>query len=111
MDQATSDKQQAAVFSNWVAKLTASGKSADEIRQLLLGVARLSALDLYTAIMLSLTEADLKLINEMGDTPAAQDKMAQLFKERTGMTVDEVARNTQAAFAKGYLAAEDKAAS
>lgn len=73
---------------------------------MLAGVAKLSAVSLYSAMMTSLTEEDMKEVEAIPDDEAAKKKMEELFQQRTGMTIDELAKRTQDAFATGYLKAE-----
>lgn len=99
---------QSIVFADWLAKLKSEGKTDQEIGQLLAGVAKLSALDIYAALMTSLTEEDMKAVEAIADDEEAKKKMEELFKLRTGMTVDEMVQKAQENFAKGYLSASDK---
>lgn len=98
MDQST-------IFTNWLAKLKAEGKTDEEVGQLLAGVAKLSALDVYAALMTSLTEEDMKTVEAITDDEAAKKKMEELFKLRSGMTVDEMVEKVQEGFVEGYLGA------
>jgi len=75
------------------------------IGQLLAGVAKLSALDVYAALMTSLTEEDMKEVEAIGDDEAAKKRMEELFRERSGMTVDEMVQKVQEGFAEGYIKA------
>jgi hypothetical protein len=92
-------------FGKFLAHLKSQGKSDEEIGQLLAGVAKLSALDVYAALMTSLTEEDMKEVEAIGDDEAAKKRMEELFKLRSGMTVDEVVGKVQNGFAGGYLKA------
>ena len=96
---------QTSVFSDWLKKLKADGKTDQEIGQLLAGLSKLSALNVYSAIMSSLTEDDMKEVEAIADEGQARQKMEELFKIRTGMTVDELVEKSQSEFAKGYLKA------
>lgn len=96
---------QSSIFADWLAKLKQEGKTDEEIGQLLAGVAKLSALDVYAALMTSLTEDDMKAVEAIPDDEQAKAKMEELFKLRTGLTVDELVAKTQEGFAKGYLKA------
>ncbi|MEK7111165.1 MAG: hypothetical protein AAB856_01080 [Patescibacteria group bacterium] len=93
------------VFGEWLNKLKAEGKTDQEIGQLLAGLSKLSALNVYSAIMSSLTEDDMKEVEAIADEGQARQKMEELFKIRTGMTVDELVGKSQSEFAKGYLKA------
>ncbi len=75
---------------------------------MLAGLSKLSALNVYSAIMSSLTEEDMKEVEAIADETQAKQKMEELFKLRTGMTVDELVEKSQSEFAKGYLAAGGK---
>ena len=97
---------QPSIFTDWLAKLKAEGKTDEEVGQLLAGVAKLSALDVYAALMTSLTEEDMKQVEAISDDEAAKKRMEELFAERTGMTVDQLVQQSQNAFAAGYLKAE-----
>lgn len=97
MDQST-------IFTDWLAKLKAEGKTDEEVGQLLAGVAKLSALDVYAALMTSLTEEDMKTVEAITDDEEAKKKMEELFKLRSGMTVDEMVKKAQEGFARGYIA-------
>lgn len=94
---------QSTVFREWLNKLKAEGKTDQEIGQLLAGLSKLSALNVYSAIMSSLTEDDMKEVEAIADEGQAKQKMEELFKLRTGMTVDELVEKSQSEFAKGYL--------
>ena len=100
----TSNVQQS-VFVDWLNKLKAEGKTDQEIGQLLAGLSKLSAMNVYSAIMSSLTEDDMKEVEAIADEGQARQKMEELFKIRTGMTVDELVEKSQSEFAKGYLKA------
>ena len=80
-------------------------KTDEEIGQLLAGVAKLSALDVYAALMTSLTEEDMKEVEAISDDEAAKKRMEELFKQRSGMTVDELVAKVQQGFAEGYIKA------
>lgn len=108
MNQPLTINHQSSVFSDWLAKLKAEGKTDEEVGQLLAGVAKLSALDVYAALMTSLTEEDMKTVEAITDDEAAKKKMEELFKLRSGMTVDEMVEKVQEGFAKGYLAGGGK---
>ena len=97
---------QQSVFTDWLAKLKAEGKSDEEIGQLLAGVAKLSALDVYAALMTSLTEDDMKEVEAIADDEAAKKRMEELFAKRTGLSLDQLIQQSQEAFAGGYLKAE-----
>lgn len=101
--QRTTPNAQQSIFSDWLAKLKAEGKTDQEIGQLLAGLSKLSALNVYSAIMSSLTEDDMKVVEAIADEEQAKQKMEELFKLRTGMTVDELVKKSQEEFAKGYL--------
>ena len=100
--------QPISIFSDWLAKLKAEGKTDEEVGQLLAGVAKLSALDVYAALMTSLTEEDMKEVEAMADDEQAKKRMEELFRERSGMTVDEMVQKAQEGFARGYIAADNK---
>ena len=95
---------QSTIFTDWLAKLKAEGKTDEEVGQLLAGVAKLSALDVYAALMTSLTEEDMKEVEAIADDEAAKKRMEELFQQRTGMTVDEMVQKVQNGFAEGYIA-------
>ena len=59
-DQLITINNQSSVFAEWLKRLKDEGKTDEEIGQLLAGVAKLSALDIYAALMTSLTEEDMK---------------------------------------------------
>lgn len=101
MDQST-------IFTNWLAKLKAEGKTDEEVGQLLAGVAKLSALDVYAALMTSLTEEDMKEVEAISDDEEAKKKMEELFAKRTGLSIDQLIQQSQEAFASGYVAADNK---
>lgn len=92
-------------FTDWLTKLKNEGKTDEEIGQMLAGVAKLSALSLYNAMMTSLTEEDMRAVEAIPDDEAAKKKMEELFRERTGMTVDQLAKSAQENFARGYITA------
>lgn len=97
--------QPTTIFSDWLSQLKAKGKSDEEVGQLLAGVAKLSALDVYAALMTSLTEEDMKEVEAISDDEAAKKRMEELFAQRTGMTIDQLIQRAQDAFATGYLKA------
>lgn len=91
------------VFKKWLDELKTQGKSDEEIGKLLSGVAKLSAMEIYMALMMSLTEEDMQEVEKIEDEEEAKKKMEELFKLRTGMTVEELAKNIKEGFAEGYL--------
>lgn len=91
------------VFGDWLNKLKTEGKTDQEIGQLLAGLSKLSALNVYSAIMSSLTEDDMKEVEAIADEGQAKQKMEELFKIRTGTTVDELVGKSQSEFARGYI--------
>jgi len=93
------------IFSDWLKRLKDEGKTDEEIGQMLAGVAKLSALDVYAALMTSLTEEDMKEVEAIADDGAAKKRMEELFRERSGMTVDEMVQKVQEGFAEGYIKA------
>ena len=105
MDQSTISNQQPSIFSDWLSKLKAEGKTDEEIGQLLAGVAKLSALDIYAALMTSLTEEDMKEVEAISDDEQAKKRMEELFAKRAGMSIDQLVQQSQDAFATGYLKA------
>ena len=101
--KATADKS--TIFADWLKRLKTEGKTDEEIGQMLAGVAKLSALDVYAALMTSLTEEDMKEVEAIGDDEQAKKRMEELFKQRSGMTVDELVTKVQEGFAEGYIRA------
>ena len=101
-DQITQDKNE---FGKFLTHLKSQGKTDEEIGQMLAGVAKLSALDVYAALMTSLTEEDMKEVEAIGDDEQAKKRMEELFKQRSGMTVDELVTKVQEGFAEGYIRA------
>jgi len=99
--KATADKS--TIFADWLKRLKDEGKTDEEIGQMLAGVAKLSALDVYAALMTSLTEEDMKEVEAIGDDEAAKKRMEELFRERSGMTVDEMVTKVQEGFARSYV--------
>ena len=91
------------VFGDWINKLKTEGKTDEEVGQLLAGVAKLSALDVYAALMTSLTEEDMKEVEAISDDEAAKKRMEELFVERAGMSIDQLVQQSQDAFAEGYI--------
>jgi len=94
MDQPLTINHQSSVFADWLKRLKDEGKTDEQIGQLLAGVAKLSALDVYAALMTSLTEEDMKEVEAIGDDEQAKKRMEELFKFRSGMTVDEMVAMT-----------------
>src|SRR3989338_6824474 len=95
--------QQSTIFTDWLKRLKEEGKTDEQIGQLLAGVAKLSALDVYAALMTSLTEEDMKEVEAIGDDEQAKKRMEELFKQRSGMTVDEMVTKVQEGFARSYV--------
>ena len=95
--------QPTTIFSDWLSNLKAEGKTDEEIGQMLAGVAKLSALDVYAALMTSLTEEDMKTVEQITDDEEAKKKMEELFAKRAGMSIDQLVQRSQEAFATGYL--------
>lgn len=98
--------QPTTIFTDWLKKLKESGKTDEEVGQLLAGVAKLSALDIYAALMTSLTEDDMKEVEAISDDEAAKKRMEELFAQRTGLSIDQLVQQSQEAFASGYLKTE-----
>ena len=103
MDQPLTINHQSSVFADWLKRLKDEGKTDEQIGQLLAGVAKLSALDVYAALMTSLTEEDMKEVEAIGDDEQAKKRMEELFKFRSGMTVDEMVKKVQEGFARSYV--------
>ena len=103
MDQPLTINHQPSVFADWLKRLKDEGKTDEQIGQLLAGVAKLSALDVYAALMTSLTEEDMKEVEAIGDDEQAKKRMEELFKFRSGMTVDEMVKKVQEGFARSYV--------
>ena len=103
-DQTTQANNQ---FGKFLTQLKSQGKTNEEVGQLLAGVAKLSALDVYAALMTSLTEEDMKEVEAISDDEEAKKKMEELFKQRTGSSIDQLVQQSQEAFATGYLKAEN----
>ena len=103
MDQPLTINHQSSVFADWLKRLKDEGKTDEQIGQLLAGVAKLSALDVYAALMTSLTEEDMKEVEAVGDDEQAKKRMEELFKFRSGMTVDEMVKKVQEGFARSYV--------
>ena len=95
--------QQSTIFTDWLKRLKEEGKTDEQIGQILAGVAKLSALDVYAALMTSLTEEDMKEVEAVGDDEQAKKRMEELFKFRSGMTVDEMVKKVQEGFARSYV--------
>jgi len=53
--------------------------------------------------MTSLTEEDMKEVEAIADDGAAKKRMEELFRERSGMTVDEMVTKVQEGFARSYV--------
>jgi len=104
-DQITQDKNE---FGKFLAHLKSQGKTDEEIGQLLAGVAKLSALDIYAALMTSLTEEDMKEVEAISDDEQAKKRMEELFAKRAGMSIDQLVEKAQEEFARGYIAADNK---
>ncbi|HLD34721.1 MAG TPA: hypothetical protein VJB62_02560 [Patescibacteria group bacterium] len=104
-DQQSTINNQQSTFADWLKRLKTEGKTDEEIGQMLAGVAKLSALDVYAALMTSLTEEDMKEVEAIGDDEQAKKRMEELFKQRSGMTVDELVTKVQEGFAEGYIRA------
>ncbi len=75
---------------------------------MLAGLSKLSALNVYSAIMSSLTEDDMKEVEAISDEGQAKQKMEELFKLRTGTSVDELVKKGQEEFVKSYMTARGK---
>ena len=53
--------------------------------------------------MTSLTEEDMKTVEQITDDEEAKKKMEELFAKRAGMSIDQLVQRSQEAFATGYL--------
>ena len=102
-DQPSTINNQQSTFAEWLKRLKDEGKTDEQIGQLLAGVAKLSALDVYAALMTSLTEEDMKEVEAIADDEQAKKRMEELFKFRSGMTVDEMVKKVQEGFARSYV--------
>ena len=91
-------------FPKFIEALKARGRSDQEIGQLLAGAMKLTALDLYVAMMTNLTDADFEELDKLPDEEAVAKRAAEIFQERTGMTLDELAEEIQAGM---YQAAQE----
>ena len=49
----------------------------------------------------------MKEVEAIGDDEQAKKRMEELFKQRSGMTVDELVTKVQEGFARGYTAGEN----
>ncbi len=90
------------ILQTWIKKLQEQGKTQEEIGKILAGVSSLSSLEVYTAIMDSLTDEDAQEVEKIEDEALAQKRIEELFKQRTGMTVTELVTKIQDAFAKEH---------
>lgn len=84
-------------FQTWLKNLRKSGKTDEEIGKLLAQVAKYSSLEIYEAIMTTLTKEDMQEVEKIKNDKKAKEKIEELFKKRAGMTINELVANTQLA--------------
>lgn len=94
------NNQNQSYFAKWLKFLKDSGKSDEEIKHLVVGFTRLSSLNIYTAIMTTLNEEDIKKIETIEDEEKAEEEMKKLFQKRTGITLEQLASSFREDFAK-----------
>lgn len=91
------------IVDTFILKLTQQ-KGHDAAVDTLLNISKFGAAELYTSLILMLTDEDLDAIEKIENDEEAEKEMAHRFKLRTGVSPDEFMIQLQEALAKGYLA-------
>lgn len=95
---ATSDQQQATNefdVKKFFEELKRRGRTDQEISQLIAGTIKLSAMDLYVAMMTHLSDADLAELDKLPDEEVMMKRAEEIFVQKTGMSLDELADSLQ----------------
>lgn len=82
-------------YKKFVETLKTKGRTDEEISQLVAGSVRLTAMDLYVAMMTNLTDEDLAELDKLPTEKEIMKRAEELFIQRTGMTLDELADQAQ----------------
>ena len=83
-------------FSAWIQQLKDKGYSDEEIGKMFAGTTKLSAADLEAAVLETLTEEEMDMIDQLPSEEAAAGKIQELFQQHTGMTLNQLMEKTQA---------------
>ena len=65
-------------FKQFIDTLRSKGKSDDEIAKLLAGAQKFSAMELFSIVMMVLTDEEMTQVEEIADDTQAQQKMIEL---------------------------------
>lgn len=95
-------------FEKWIEALKKKGMSDEGVGKLLASLTEISGVELYTALMISLTEEDRKTVDGIEDENEAFKKMDELFKLRTGMDADELIAKVQSGMVDTALKKSEK---
>lgn len=79
----------------FIEELKRRGRTDQEIAQLIAGTIKLSAMDLYVAMMTHLSDADLAELDKLPDEEAMMKRAEEIFVQKTGMNLDELADSLQ----------------
>ena len=79
----------------FVEELKKRGRTDQEIAQLIAGTIKLSAMDLYVAMMTHLSDADLAELDKLPDEEAMMKRAEEIFVQKTGMNLEELADSLQ----------------
>lgn len=101
----TSASQDKFDFERFAQALKARGRTDQEIGQLLAGSMKLTALDLYVAVMTTLSDTDFAELDKLPTEKEIMQKAEELFTQKTGMTLDNLAEEIQS----GSLRAAEEA--
>ena len=77
-------------FKQFIDTLRSKGKSDDEIAKLLAGAQKFSAMELFSIVMMVLTDEEMTQVGEIADDTQAQQKMIELFQAKAGITLEEL---------------------
>jgi hypothetical protein len=90
-------------FQTWLQTLEKNGVKPEDAAAIFNGVSKVSALQLYSLLLASLTNEDIAIIDAIPDDKDAEAKIKELFQKRTNLTVEEVAKKAQEGFFEKYL--------
>lgn len=84
----------------FIEELKKRGRTDQEIAQLLAGTTKLTALDLYVAMMTTLSDEQFAELDKLSSEEDMEKRAEAMFQEKTGMTLDELADQLQSGMLK-----------
>ena len=95
-------------FTDWLRNLKISGKSEREIAKMVAKISEFSGLETNNAVLSALTNKDIKEVKSQKNKKDANNKVRELFKLRTGMSIKEFIDNVQLLYFENSVYRKDK---